>query len=100
MATKLKVTYIDGREVDILASARAQVDTERHFKSTDQAQVQQIESSFYLGWASLRHAGKESGEFEEWLDKVAEVEIIPKNVKDEQATDPTPATVGTTGSSD
>ena len=100
MATKLKIEYIDGREVELLASARAQVDTERHFHSTDQARAQQIESSFYLAWAALRHTGKESGEYEEWLDKVADVEIVDKTVEDERATDPTPAAASPTGSSD
>lgn len=100
MATKLKIEYIDGHELELIASARAQVDTERHFHSTDQARAQQIESSFYLAWAALRHAGEEPGEYEAWLDKVADVAVIEKKVEDEKATDPTPATVITTGSSD
>lgn len=100
MATKLKVTYLDGHEFEVLASPRAQVETERHFKGTDQAQSQMIESSFFLAWASLHFAGKEPAEFEAWLDKVADVDQVQKTVEEEQATDPTPATPQLTGSSD
>lgn len=99
-ATKLKVTYTDGRETEVLASPRAQVETERHFKSTGQAEAQQIESSYYLAWASLHYAGKEPADFEQWLDKVRDVDAASPTVTDEAATDPTPATATSTGSSD
>jgi hypothetical protein len=100
MATKMKVTYTDGRVIELLASARAQVETERHFKSFDNAQSQRIESSFYLAWASLRQAGKETADFEDFLNVLADAEVVDPNEADEKATDPTPAAASSTGSSD
>ena len=103
MATKLKVSYLDGREVQILASARAQVETERKFGTTEKAQAQQIESSFYLAWASLHYAGQAPEKYEEWLDLIADAEVVDptkKTAADEAATDPTPAGQPSTGSSD
>ena len=98
MAIKLKVVYVDGREIKILASPRAQVETERHFKGVDAKQ--RIEGSFYLAWASLKYAGKESAEFDAWLDLVIEAEEDEASEADEQAEDPTPEAPSTTGSSD
>ncbi len=100
MATKMKVTYTDGRVIELLASPRAQVETERHFKTTDNAQAQRIESSFYLAWASLRSVGKESADYEAWLDTIADAELIDPDEADEVAQDPTPPAPSTTGSSD
>lgn len=99
MATKIRVTYTDGRSSDVLASARAQVETERHFKGADNAGKNRIEASFYLAWASLRYAGKETAEFEQWLDTVEDAEEVEKTAADENATDPTPAVPEPTGSS-
>lgn len=100
MATKLKVTYADGREVEILASPRAQVETERRFKGTEGARSNEVESSYYLSWASLHFAGKEPADFDVWLDKVTDAEVIAPTVEDEKNTDPTPAVAASTGSSD
>lgn len=100
MATKLKVAYADGREVDVVASPRAQVETERHFKGTNETHANLTEASYYLAWASLHHAGKEPADFEAWLDRIADVNEIPPTVEDEQNSDPTPATQTPTGSSD
>lgn len=97
---KMKVTYADAREVEVIVTPRAQVETERHFKGTDQAGNQRIQSHYYLAWASLHYTGKEAGDFESFLDVVADVEEIEPVVEDEKTTDPTPATVTTTGSSD
>ncbi|MFI6681872.1 hypothetical protein [Kribbella sp. NPDC050470] len=99
-ATKLKVEYADGRVVEVIASPKAQVETERRFKTTDQAQAQMIESSFFLAWASLHYAGKEPADFEAWLSLVADVDQVQKTMKDEADTDPTQVTQSSTGSSD
>jgi hypothetical protein len=74
VATKLKITYNDGREVQVIASPRAQVETERHFGGFNEAR--EIEASFYLAWASLRWAGKEPAEFDAWLDLIGDVEQV------------------------
>lgn len=94
---KMKITYVDGREIEIFASPRAQVETERHFKGLNDPQ--KLESSFYLAWASLHYGGREASEFEAWLDLVIEVDDIKAEEADEEQTDPTPATPSPIGSS-
>lgn len=97
---RMKVTYADNREVTIVISPRAQVETERHFKGTDGAANNRIGSHYYLAWAALRAAGKESSEFESFLDMVADVEEIDPTEEDEKNSDPTQTEASTTGSSD
>jgi hypothetical protein len=97
---KMKVVYTDSRESVVAITPRAQVETERHFKGTDQAGNQRIQSHYYLAWASLFYGKKETGDYEEFLDKVADVEEVTAAVEDENASDPTPETATTTGSSD
>jgi hypothetical protein len=99
MATKLKVSYSDGREVEVLASPRAQVETARHFKAQGGFEGNQIEAGYRLAWASLHYAGKEPADFDAWLDLIADVDEVPLTADDEKATDPTPATPASIGSS-
>jgi len=74
MATKLKVTYVDGREVEVIASPRAQVMTEQFIGGfVDERRVQ---AGYYLAWASLNKSGKEAADYETWLDQVADVEEV------------------------
>lgn len=74
MATKLKVTYADEHVVEILASPRAQVMTERQYGGISDAN--KVEASYYLAWASLNKAGKEPSDFDQWLDQVADIEEV------------------------
>jgi len=97
---KMKVAYADGRSSEIIVTPRAQVETERHFKSTEQASNQRIESHYYLAWASLHYAGKEASDFEAFLSTVADVEEVDPKVEDENSVDPTQTTPSSTGSSD
>lgn len=97
---KMKVAYSDGRTTEVIISPRAQVEVERHFKGTDQASNQRIESHYFLAWAALHYAGRESGDFEAFLNAVADVEEVDPKEEDEIASDPTPATATATGSSD
>lgn len=97
---KMKVTYADAREVTVIVSPRAQVETERHFKGTDGAQNNRIGSHYYLAWASLHAAGKEAAGYEGFLDLVADVEEIDPAKEDENNSDPTRTEASRTGSSD
>lgn len=98
-ATKLKVTYSDGREVQILASPKAQVETARHFRGLGDIETFGVEVDYYLAWASLHYAGQEAAEFDAWLVTIGDIETVPLDKADEQATDPTPAAATPTGSS-
>lgn len=92
-AVKLRITYADGRKIEILASPRAQVMTERHFGGF--ADTTKVDASYYLAWASLNKSGQEPAEYESWLDLVAEVDEIEA---DEPR--PTPAAPPAASSSD
>jgi hypothetical protein len=81
MATKLNVSYVDGKKITVVASPRAQVMTERYYGGI--TNERKVEASYYLAWASLNKAGKEPADFETWLDLVEEVE-------EAEATDPDP----------
>jgi hypothetical protein len=78
MAVKLKVTYLDEREVVVIASPRAQVMTEQFIGGfVDERKVQ---AGYYLAWASLNKAGKESSDYETWLDQISDVEEVESEV--------------------
>lgn len=83
--SKLKVTFVDGREEIVPAGPRAQVDLERHFKISV-AEANKIEHVYYLAWTALTLQGKESKEFDAWLDDISDVDPIG----DDKA-NPTPA---------
>lgn len=72
MATKLKVTYVDGRNVEVVASPRAQVMTEQFIGGF--VEERRVQAGYYLAWASLNKAGKEPADFESWLDQITDVE--------------------------
>lgn len=78
MAVKLKVTYADGREVEVTASPRAQVMTEQYVGGF--AEERKVQAGYYLAWASLNKAGKEAADYETWLDQIADVEQVDEEV--------------------
>ncbi len=80
MAVKLKVTYVDGREVVAVASPRAQVMTEEKFQGITDAFS--VRASYYLAWASLHKAGMEPADYEAWLDLIADVETVENEPAD------------------
>lgn len=98
-AKKVKITYLDGREEVLKVPPRAQVMTEEYcggFRA-DKA----ILATFYLGWAALNKAGKESLDFETWLDKIDDVEDYEDPKPDPEAEPgPTPPAPSGDGSSD
>jgi hypothetical protein len=96
---RMKVSYIDGRVEQVTITPKAQVETERHFKSTEGAANQRIESHYFMAWAALHWTGREGGDFDSFLASIADVEELEQTVEGEKATDPTPATESPTGSS-
>jgi hypothetical protein len=89
MATRLRITYLDGRVVEVVATPRAQIMTEEHLGGIKEAN--RLHASYYLGWASLHKAGKEATEFEKWLDLIDDVDEVEPTGEDLAAEDPTPA---------
>jgi hypothetical protein len=90
---KLKVAYVDGREIEILASPRAQVMTERQFGGF--ADTTKVDASYYLAWASLNTSGQESADYETWLNLITEVDEV-----EGEEPRPTPAAQPAASSSD
>lgn len=78
MAVKLKVTYLDSRVVEIVASPRAQVMTEEHLGGL--GDERRVRAGYYLAWASLNKAGKEAADYETWLDQISDVEEVENEV--------------------
>ena len=85
---RLKVTYNDGREIEVLASPRAKVMTEERVGDSERW----ILGHFYLAWASLFKAGKESLDFEPWLDQITDVDELEEKKPDPTQGAPSAAT--------
>ena len=94
MAAKLKVTYDDGREVEVVATPRAQVETERYLKGFAEANL--IEAGYRLAYESLRSRKllADNLGYEEFLDTILDVEEL-----EDQPADPTPEAPSLTSSS-
>jgi hypothetical protein len=95
MATKLKVTYLDDAEVEVLATPRAQVMTERFLQGFKESSL--VEAGYRLAFESLlsRKLIDSGLGYEEWLDTIADVEEL-----EEEKPDPTPEAPSPTTSSD
>ena len=71
-AYRFTVKYLDGRVETFIPAPRARIETERRFGGFDTKQAQ--EQSLYLAWCSLVKLGKETAQFDEWLDLLEDVE--------------------------
>ena len=78
MASKLKITFTDGREVEVLAGPRAEVACERHFKKSilEIGNSGSIEAVYFLAWAALHFSGKEPKGFDDFLNDLADVDYL------------------------
>lgn len=86
---KLRVTYTDGRIIDVLVRPKAMVEVERTYKVSLMSDAdRRLEHLYYLGWAALHWSGKYGDGFEDFLNLVAEVEDI---TPDDEFVDPTQA---------
>lgn len=95
-ATKLKVTYQDGNEVEVVATPRAQVMTERFLQGFKETSM--VEAGYRLAFESLatRKMLRDGLGYEEWLDTIEEVEELGE---DKKAQDPTPEVLSLRSSS-
>lgn len=74
----IRVHYGDGRVADAVAGPKAQVMVERHFgttipKLTDGGGA---EHGYYLAWAALTAAKRETREFDDFLDAIDDIEVL------------------------
>lgn len=77
MKLKLKVTH-DAITSECETSLVVIVQWERKYKKRagDLAQGFAVEDLAFMAWASLKRAGKPVAEFDAWLDKLEEVEVV------------------------
>lgn len=90
MAAKLKVTYNDGKEVEVIATPRAQVMTERFLQGFKETSM--VEAGYRLAFESLasRKLIDSALGYEEWLDSIADVEQVEEVQPDPTAGSPSP----------
>lgn len=87
MKMTFEVTYVDGRTFVAKAMPKDLVAYERQYSTTVAAMddsTTPMEHIFYLAWSPLHRAGIEPGTFDEFLDRLDDVEM-----QSEPAVDPT-----------
>ena len=72
MAIKVTLFYTDGRSSEVIPGARARIETERRFGGLGPHNAQ--EATFYMAWEHLKRSGEPVGEFDAWIDSIADVE--------------------------
>jgi len=79
-ATKMRVFYTDGRTEDFLVPPRVQLMTEEFFRPDGGiGEINKVKALFYLAWLSLHRSGKESADFETWIDMIDDAaEVVQK----------------------
>jgi hypothetical protein len=80
---KLKVTYLDGRQVEVNAGPAAEVAVERKFAIAF-SEISRSEEFYYLAHAALFKAGKEPADFDAWLDLIEDVDPIRPQTAEEK----------------
>lgn len=75
MAGKVKVTYTDGREVEVRVGPRAEVEVERKF-SIAFHECEAFQHLYYAAWAALHFSGQENAEFDAFLDAIEDIVTV------------------------
>lgn len=94
---KFKVTYADGREVEILGTPRAQLTAEEALGGFVEGNV--VKATHYIAWAALHKAGREPAGFDEWVDLIADLEEMVATDAEDATADPTTSAPSSTDSS-
>ena len=70
----------DSREPDeVKITPKVQVMVEHHFDSSI-VDLGRVEHVYYMGWAALKAAGKDPGEFDAFLGQIEDVERVDGEV--------------------
>ena len=72
---KLKVTYADGRQVEISAGPKAQVAFERKF-DLPLTSMERVEHLYYVAHSALHFAGLEDKDFDDFLGRIEDVSRV------------------------
>lgn len=91
-APRFKVTYLDGKEVEVRVSPKAQVMFERHYQMTMSAYGKNpgVEHIYYMAWAGLHCAGMEGSDFETFLGKLQDAEAVDTSAEEADPTQTAP----------
>lgn len=80
MKMQFKVDYADGKTVEVTAGPKDFVAFERQYQQPvtvfGESKALHFEWLYYLAWSVLHRTGQEPAGFDEFLDRVADVEPI------------------------
>ena len=92
ISMKMDVVLTTGETVSIIVSPKVQVDFERHYKlgiaNAFGGDEMRMEYVYYLAWKAMAHVGKTAKTFDDWLDDVADIEMIDDEEPDPLALAP------------
>lgn len=89
MALRLKVTYIDGRVEEVLASPLAQCETEEKFNGlTNECRLR---ASYFMAHRAMFHAGKDGRPYEEFIGSIVSADEVEDEAQKQVDADPTRA---------
>jgi hypothetical protein len=71
-AIQIRVIYIGGEQKDVRITPRAQIEAEERYSGMNN--VSAVRASYWMAWRSLHQAGKESRDYESWLDAIEDAE--------------------------
>lgn len=100
MAARLKVTYQDGRSVDVTLPPRIQMEAEAALGGLSERNM--LAALYRMAWLALFKSGQERADFDTWLDLIDDVQKIVTPERDPaeaEAPDPTPSAPSPDGSS-
>lgn len=89
---KVKVTYEDGRDVEVKVTPAAQVAFEREYgiglpKASDDMRNEYL---FFLAWKALQLSGNETRGFESFMESIDDVEVNGRQPADPTESGPAP----------
>lgn len=87
-AVRMKIVYMDGREETVKLTPRAQTEAEERFHGISDNTEHAVRASYWMAWRSLYQAGREKDDYEKWLDKIEDAEVV-ETAEDNKALDPT-----------
>jgi len=87
-AVRMKITYMDGREETVKLTPRAQTEAEEKFHGISENTEHAVRASYWMAWRSLYQAGKEKDDYEKWIDKIEDADVVDEK-QDAKNLDPT-----------
>ena len=87
-AVRMRIIYVDGREETVKLTPLAQTEAEERFHGISDNTEHAVRASYWMAWRSLYQAGKEKDDYETWIKKIEDAEVV-ETVEDKNRMDPT-----------